>query len=211
MQFIDVLRRLRFGRHVGAFLFLPALLTGVSAAKADLVGANVSVGVYCCTAVDPPDLFTNVVTGIVPADFPEGSLFQTGQFGSIFLVPVAINVDSDQIILQWIGSGLFASGSFNGFHFEFSGASAPQITNVTLDPLSTLNPVGVSFAANSIDVNVAGQLFGSGANETILDISTSGMAAIPEPATWAMMLVGFAGLGFVGYGRAREPRAAVLR
>jgi hypothetical protein len=30
----------------------------------------------------------------------------------------------------------------------------------------------------------------------------------PEPSTWAMMLLGFAGLGFLGYRRAREPRAA---
>ena len=36
-------------------------------------------------------------------------------------------------------------------------------------------------------------------------------AAIPEPSTWAMMLLGFAGLGFAGYRRARvghtTPRA----
>jgi probable HAF family extracellular repeat protein len=33
--------------------------------------------------------------------------------------------------------------------------------------------------------------------------------AVPEPTTWAMMLIGFAGLGFLGYRRAREQRAAV--
>jgi PEP-CTERM motif len=32
--------------------------------------------------------------------------------------------------------------------------------------------------------------------------------AVPEPSTWAMMLIGFAGLGFAGYRRARGPHAA---
>ena len=31
---------------------------------------------------------------------------------------------------------------------------------------------------------------------------------VPEPSTWAMMLLGFAGLGYAGYHRMREPRAA---
>jgi len=31
---------------------------------------------------------------------------------------------------------------------------------------------------------------------------------VPEPSTWGMMLVGFAGLGYAGYRRAKEPRAA---
>ena len=39
-----------------------------------------------------------------------------------------------------------------------------------------------------------------GANSAIIAVSTS---VIPEPSTWAMMLVGFAGLCFVGYRRAR--------
>ena len=28
---------------------------------------------------------------------------------------------------------------------------------------------------------------------------------VPEPSTWAMMILGFAGLGFAGYRRARRP------
>ena len=31
--------------------------------------------------------------------------------------------------------------------------------------------------------------------------------AAPEPSTWAMMLVGFAGLGYAGYWRARRAAA----
>jgi unsaturated chondroitin disaccharide hydrolase len=33
---------------------------------------------------------------------------------------------------------------------------------------------------------------------------------VPEPSTWAMMLLGFAGLGFAGYRRARVSRAAAV-
>jgi hypothetical protein len=40
------------------------------------------------------------------------------------------------------------------------------------------------------------------------DVSISG-GTIPEPATWAMLLIGFAGLGFVGYGKARVGRTAL--
>jgi hypothetical protein len=36
------------------------------------------------------------------------------------------------------------------------------------------------------------------------------LSAVPEPSTWAMMLLGFAGLGFAGYRRTRA-RLAVLR
>jgi PEP-CTERM motif len=31
--------------------------------------------------------------------------------------------------------------------------------------------------------------------------------AIPEPSTWAMMALGFAGLGFAGYRKAKTSRA----
>jgi hypothetical protein len=37
----------------------------------------------------------------------------------------------------------------------------------------------------------------------------SGVAAIPESSTWAMMLLGFAGLGFAAYRKAHSARAAL--
>jgi hypothetical protein len=38
---------------------------------------------------------------------------------------------------------------------------------------------------------------------------TGRMPSTPEPSTWAMMLLGFAGLGFAGYRKARGARAAL--
>jgi len=35
------------------------------------------------------------------------------------------------------------------------------------------------------------------------------VASIPEPATWAMMVIGFAGLGFAGWRKARAARVVV--
>ena len=56
---------------------------------------------------------------------------------------------------------------------------------------------GYSFFDNSLEfVSIGGENLGSG----LVIIS------VPEPSTWAMMLIGFAGLGFAAYRRARaEP------
>ncbi len=45
----------------------------------------------------------------------------------------------------------------------------------------------------------------------VIDVTTAGSGAdgVPEPSTWAMMLLGFAGLGFVGYRRMGGAGAAV--
>jgi hypothetical protein len=42
------------------------------------------------------------------------------------------------------------------------------------------------------------------------DYGTNGTWSVPEPSTWAMMLLGFAGLGFAGYRRTRKPRSIAV-
>ena len=52
------------------------------------------------------------------------------------------------------------------------------------------------------DVSLAGENM----NDGFVTISLE--STVPEPSTWAMMLLGFAGVGFAGYRRARRSRAA---
>jgi uncharacterized membrane protein len=41
-----------------------------------------------------------------------------------------------------------------------------------------------------------------------VNMTPAAVIAAPEPSTWAMLLSGFAGLGLVGYGKARTGRSA---
>jgi hypothetical protein len=52
-----------------------------------------------------------------------------------------------------------------------------------------------STASEAVAINDAGQVVGFSAGPT--------PAPVPESSTWAMMLLGFAGLGFAGYRRAK--------
>jgi hypothetical protein len=50
-------------------------------------------------------------------------------------------------------------------------------------------------------------LFANVLNGPLVDTLTISAAAAPEPATWAMMLLGFAGIGFVAFRRKQKGRA----
>jgi hypothetical protein len=81
------------------------------------------------------------------------------------------------------------NGGVGGSGIVF-GLDAPQATtlnNLLLTPGNEVFTVSASFgnAQGGLDV-----------------IQAAGItAAVPEPSTWAMMLLGFAGLGFMGYRR----------
>ena len=75
------------------------------------------------------------------------------------------------------------AGLSNGLYSEtimFDGLSQyPGLTDASLTPISV-----------TIDATVTGDISG-----------------VPEPSTWAMMAIGFAGLGFAGYRKARDAPA----
>ena len=100
---------------------------------------------------------------------------------------------------------------FSGFVFTFAGAL--PITSVTVDSGSDPNflPIvgGLTFTPTAIFVNLAGDSPAVG-DQLILDVTTNGTTPVPEPSTWALMLLGFAGLGLVGYQRKGAAGRAAL-
>jgi PEP-CTERM motif-containing protein len=181
-----------------ASLAAAMLICEASPAKADLMGATVSLGGYCCTSPTAPDLFTNVLTGTVPVSFPVGTLHSVT---TLAVIPASFDITADQITETSAVAARASSGSFNGVVYDFSGLSSP-ITNVTVDPLSTIIPVSVAFTDHSVDVNVAGLSVAAG-GKYILDVTTGGVVATPEPSSIALVSVGLAGLATIRRRRSR--------
>jgi hypothetical protein len=215
---------------VASLLFF-GLAGGMSvSAKAGLVGDGkntVSLYFWLPSTTSPPGTCTTSLdcesedyegtSG--PTDTPPPTIPVT--FIESSLSGSTVSVGDTQIVITNMLSGEpFCSGSppctdvFTGFQFLFS--SGVDITKVTVDPTSAPDflPVagGLAFTPTAIYVNVAGDAPAVN-DELILDVTTfTPTPVIPEPSTWALMLLGFAGLGFAGYrrkfGQAKAARAA---
>ena len=96
----------------------------------------------------------------------------------------------------------YATGAFNGFNLMFTGA--PTITNVTLDPASTIPPVpfsgfpvsspsGLFFNGENVLFNLAGDSV-TASQRLILDVQT-GPSAVPEPTSGVLLASGLLARG----------------
>jgi hypothetical protein len=148
------------------------------------------------------------VLGTMGANTPSnaGSVFHKGDGGAtlsdptVTQTPVAatpttatftmiLNTDGAHWTLQWLE---------NGVPVAFQGQNG-TVTTLTYDVNpATLDELGIGFFGNSTQTGSSGTFTFSGIS---LTDDTSQVAAVPEPSTWAMMMLGFAGLGFMAYRR----------
>ncbi len=120
-------------------------------------------------------------------------------------------------------SGIQNFGSGNGtFVFSPNGPSALQTfsNNGDISASSPLVVGGLLNGANTLEIIVNNTFNGindcdggaadglCGGNPTQMQFAgsvTDTVAAVPEPSTWAMMILGFAGVGFMAYRRKSKP------
>ena len=105
--------------------------------------------------------------------------------------------------------GFFAPNSFNGFVLSDVTNNLAAITGVTFlsGGFAGERPT-VTFDANNIFVNFANIIQGTAANTAYRYNVTFASGAVPEPATWGMMILGFGMIGAAS--RSRKVKTTVV-
>jgi hypothetical protein len=78
---------------------------------------------------------------------------------------------------------LLGNAAFNGFQYTFTGS--PAISGVTFNPSSTLPITGLSFTANTVEINYANVGLVNGPVTTLVDVTF-----VPEPGSIILLFIG---------------------
>ena len=136
--------------------------------------------------------------------FPDRGTVYIGQANQVapttFLFPgddVNALVSADSVSLKFTGNlGSYKTEPFNGY--IFNDLTASNIIGVTLNNSLALQFTAdrLSFSPNSLSFDLGGLDFGVGNVITANVVFAPIAAAVPEAATWAMMILGMGAIGF---------------
>ena len=150
---------------------------------ADVISIALPDKAYATTLIDGS---SNVAAALLaPRDEIFGTTIQSGGAGNSLASTFDFRFPGDLIL-----------GVVAGFDFDIIVNGAQIFTGSLVN--DDVIDLGSNFGPN-IDLTING--FGTFVIGGVVE-------AVPEPSTWALMLLGFAGIGYAGYRRAREPRAA---
>ena len=117
------------------------------------------------------------------------------------------------LVLDIVASGLLGTGNLTSLLSSFSVSGLPAGWSITEQTFingtllsTTPSFTGVSDAASDIENALLTNPFTAEAVYTVTSVGTGNLnggidiqvAAVPEPSTWAMMILGFVGITFMG-------------
>ena len=119
-----------------------------------------------------------------------------------------LDISGTNIFIDFLNSSNWTPADFNGWVLSDETDNLAAILGVSIDPATNMSGFSlsnISFTGDSIIVNWQGLSF---TDTTVVSLNVVfGAAAVPEPGTWAMMLLGFGAVG-VALRRGRKPKLA---
>ncbi len=163
---------------------LPTNFNSVSTTATGVNNSNVISGFY-----------TNNVTNSIDGFLEMGDTFISLSDPNAVDNTMAFGLNNED---QVVGSYVNAQGNTEGFVYNWVTNTWETVNDPNVNGNTSFNVEGTTVNG----INDKGQLVGFYADNVNGFLATP---VVPEPSTWAMMLIGFAGLGFFGY-RASRPR-----
>ena len=214
---------------LGVAVLLGAAAAGGSESRAGVIGPN-DFGPNAVTetfdSLSPGSAFSGplVLLGVTYAYDSGGGeavdAYHPGEYRCVSGNCIAAGASSASLAIT-LANPVERVGGYLGGDFALPNVAFFDVNNVflgstnTFTPLLTVSetPAFFGFQTNENDIKYIYINPHSGVTGTTLDNFTyevvSPITAVPEPSTWAMMILGFAGLGFMAYRRKAKPALMV--
>jgi hypothetical protein len=154
--------------------------------------------------------------------FTSGDAFNTNANGQATITPFATTFND----LSFVPAGTETGFTAVLFNISVPNNSNPPITvsfsfnNGAFGDLVLGNSVydftlgnGSNFFLATVtggSIITQGSLVTSGNMDSFQQVRVDTVSAVPEPSTWAMLIIGFAGIGFLAYRRKGEPQLRMI-
>jgi hypothetical protein len=132
------------------------------------------------------------------------------------VVSLALSIVDPGFQSNWFGGGAvdFDNGDGTRIQFVFAGGGPLAVFDYT-HTFGAPRIYTISYIFTDLYWGTSNGVYylpptAEGSGSADLLVSDPVIAAVPEPSTWAMMILGFAGIGFMGYRRSRKDQSLAL-
>jgi PEP-CTERM motif len=165
-------------------------------------GASFSSGSNFVAVVDHDATFTPSPPNVIGGTAGGNLSYNTPIFVSFF-IPANTATLAMTNFVQVLGDLIpLGSGTATLTAFNAVGTQIGSVTEPDVGPLGTGLTLSLSVAGiHSVEITETSGTVGFDNFEFGALTAVPSLSAVPEPSTWAMMILGFAGIGFMAYRR----------